>query len=75
MPLEAALDEPAQLARRPRRSVIRIGPQRCCGETLSYSSSTDFSHGCGSSPSDVFSTSSVRPPEVEKKYVATGVPS
>jgi hypothetical protein len=53
---------------------MRIGPQRCFGETLSYSSSTDLSHGFGSVPSVVFSTSSVRPPEVEKKYVGTGVP-
>ena len=46
---------------------ILIGPQRCRGETLSYWSLTDFSHGTGAVPSDVFSTSSVRPPEVEKK--------
>ena len=53
---------------------MRIGPQRWRGDTLSNSSTTDLSHGCGVSPSDVFSTSSVRPPEVEKKYVATGRP-
>ena len=53
---------------------IRIGPQRCRGETLSYLSFTDLSHGSGSVPSDVFSTFSVRPPEVEKKYVVTGSP-
>ena len=46
---------------------ILIGPQRCRGETLSYWSLTDLSHGTGALPSDVFSTSSVRPPEVEKK--------
>ena len=48
--------------------------QRWRGETPSNSSSTDFSHGFGSRPSVVFSTASVRPPEVEKKYVTTGWP-
>ena len=66
MPLKRPLDEAAQLAPAVAR-IVSFGPQRCLGETLSYGSSTDFSHGCGSSPSDVFSTSSVRPPEVEKK--------
>jgi hypothetical protein len=37
------------------------------GETLSYSSTTERSHGFGSVPSVVFSTFSVRPPDVEKK--------
>ena len=45
----------------------RIGPQRWRGETLSYLSSTERSHGSGSVPRPLFSTSSVRPPEVEKK--------
>ena len=54
--------------------LIRIGPQRWRGEASSYGSSTAFSHGSGRSPSDVFSTSSVMPPEVEKKYVVTGEP-
>ena len=55
--------------------LILIGPQRWRGETSSYSSSTDRSHGSGVVPSALFSTSSVRPPDVEKKYVATGRPS
>ena len=41
--------------------------QRCFGETSSYGSSTDFSHGLGSPPGKPNSTFSVRPPEVEKK--------
>ena len=47
--------------------IVSFVVQRWRGETLSNSSSTDFSHGLGSRPSDVFSTDSVRPPEVEKK--------
>ena len=55
-------------------AVKRNGPQRCLGETLSNGSSTAFSHGLGCEPTNEFSTSSVSPPEVEKKYVVTGCP-
>ena len=47
--------------------IVSLVVHRWRGETPSYSSSTDFSHGLGSLPSVVFSTSSVLPPEVEKK--------
>ena len=55
-------------------AVGSVEVQRWRGETPSNSSSTDRSHGSGSLPSVVFSTDSVRPPEVEKKYVTTGRP-
>ena len=74
MPLKRPLTSPLSLP--PAcASVSLIGPQRCFGDTPSYGSATDFSHGFGAVPRLVFSTFSVRPPEVEKKYVTTGSPS
>src|SRR3954447_8786658 len=73
MPLKRPLTSPLSLAAA-LAVLIRIGPQRCLGETPSYGSLTDFSHGFGSLPVNAFSTFSVRPPEVEKKYVTTGAP-
>ena len=74
MPLKRPLTRPLSLAPAVAR-VILIGPQRCLGETSSYGSATDFSHGFGPAPTFVFSTFSVRPPEVEKKKVTTGSPA
>jgi hypothetical protein len=74
MPLKRPLTSPLSFA--PTcGSVSLVGLQRCFGDTSSYGSATDFSHGFGSVPRLVFSTSSVRPPEVEKKNVTTGSPS
>ena len=61
-PLTSALSLAAALA-----VLIRIGPQRCLGETPSYGSLTDLQPRLGSLPVNAFSTFSVRPPEVEKK--------
>ena len=55
-------------------SVIRYGPHRWRGETESNGSLTPRSHGRGSEPVNEFSTFSVMPPLVEKKYVTTGLP-
>ena len=74
MPLKRPLTSPESFACAVQRD-SRIGPQRCLGDTSSYGSSTLLSHGSGPSPRLVFSTSSVRPPEVEKKNVVTGSPS
>jgi len=41
----------------------------------SYWSTTLRSHGCGCEPMNEFSTSSVRPPELAKKYVIAGSPA
>jgi hypothetical protein len=41
---------------------------------LSHGSSTDLRYGLGSPPGKPNSTFSVRPPDVEKKYVTTGWP-
>src|SRR3954449_9399632 len=73
MPLKRPLTSPLSLAAA-LAVLIRIGPQRCLGDTPSYGSLTDCSHGFGSLPVNAFSTFSVRPPEVEKKYVTTGAP-
>ncbi len=65
MPLNEPWTSPPSL--RAADFIVSFVVQRWRGETLSNSSSTDFSHGFGSLPSVVFSTASVRPPEVEKK--------
>lgn len=72
MPRSEPLTSPPSW-RRARLSVVRT-VQRWRGETLSYGSSTDLSHGFGEPPSE-FSTFSVLPPLVLKKYVVTGLPS
>jgi hypothetical protein len=40
---------------------------------LSKGSATPFSHGSGADPRNTFSTFSVIPPELAKKYVVAGV--
>src|SRR5919201_4434528 len=74
MPFKRPLTSPSSLLAA-LAMLMRIGRQRCLGETPSYGSLTDFSHGLGSLPVNEFSTFSVRPPDVEKKYVTTGAPS
>ena len=55
-------------------AVRRNGPQRWRGETSRRGRRRSCSHGLGAEPRNEFSTFSVRPPEVEKKYVTAGLP-
>ena len=72
--LEAARCTSPPASRPPALSVSLIGPQRCFGDTPSYGSATELQprlrRACRACVSSTFS---VRPPEVEKKYVTTGL--
>ena len=53
---------------------VNVAVHRCFGEVSSYGSSTERRYGWGVEPGKPFSTFSVFPPEVEKKYVTIGLP-
>ena len=61
--------------RRSRGAETTKGPQRWCGEIVSYGSGTETRYGVGGELGQTSGADAVRPPELEKKYVvATPTP-
>src|SRR5512133_2882173 len=60
--------------RRRRWAETTNGPQRWCGEIVSYGSLTETRYGVAGELGNTSGADAVRPPELEKKYVVATFP-